>query len=246
MAAQTLNCPNCGAAASTDATRCEHCNSRLATVACPSCFGMIFLGAKFCSHCGAPATRALFDSDKALPCPRCRVGTQPVIVGNSTLRERPQCEGLWADAETFQEICNDREQQSAVLGTAMAIEPPQSAKLEPVRYVPCPVCKQLMHRVNFARCSAVIVDVCKPHGTWFDKEELRRVVEFIRAGGIDKARAIEIAELKQQRQRLEAAQAARNAEPSPVYSSRSGDLGDGLFEFAIGSIVVSLADSFFD
>ena len=33
MAAQSLNCPNCGAAASSEATRCEHCNSRLATVA---------------------------------------------------------------------------------------------------------------------------------------------------------------------------------------------------------------------
>src|SRR5881628_74928 len=57
MEAATLNCPMCGAAASSEATRCEHCGARLATVACPSCFGMIFVGSKFCPHCGAAAQR---------------------------------------------------------------------------------------------------------------------------------------------------------------------------------------------
>lgn len=246
MAAQSLNCPNCGAAVSSDATRCEHCDSQLATVACPSCFGMIFQGAKFCSHCGSQISRASLESDKVLLCPRCRVNTAFVAIGGNELRECPRCEGLWADVETLQQICADRERQSALLGTAMTIEPASNDKLETVRYIPCPVCQELMHRVNFARCSAVIVDVCKPHGTWFDKEELRRVMEFIRAGGFDKARAVEIEELKQQRRRLEAARAARGAE-----ASRTGSLGRGvpdtnLFEFAIGGIVVSLADSFFN
>jgi len=166
------------------------------------------------------------------------------MIGKNTLRECARCEGLWADTDTLLQICTDREQQSAVLGAAMTIEP-SSNKLEEVRYVPCPICKQLMHRVNFARCSAVIVDVCKPHGTWFDKEELRRVVEFIRAGGFDKARAIEIAELKRQRRELEASRTAAGME-SPVYSARSATLSDGLFEFAVGAAVSSVVDSFFD
>ena len=45
-----------------------------------------------------------------------------------------------------------------------------------------------MHRQNFARVSGVIVDTCKGHGVWFNQGELRRVVEFIRAGGMDRAR----------------------------------------------------------
>lgn len=163
MAAQSLNCPNCGAAVSSDATRCAHCNSRLATVACPSCFGMIFQGAKFCSHCGAPVSRARVDSDQQRLCPRCRVNLQPVAIGNSHLRECPRCEGLWADVDTLQQIYTDREQQSALLGTAATLHSPQNVPLEKVRYVPCPVCRRLMNRVNFANCSAVIVDVCKPH-----------------------------------------------------------------------------------
>jgi Zn-finger nucleic acid-binding protein len=59
-----------------------------------------------------------------------------------------------------------------------------------------------MNRVNFARCSGVIVDVCKGHGTWFDRDELRRIVEFIRGGGLDASRAREKREIEEERQRL--------------------------------------------
>ncbi len=65
-----------------------------------------------------------------------------------------------------------------------------------------------MNRVNFAHCSHVVVDVCIQHGTWFDRDELRRIVEFIRAGGLDQARAREVARLEQERRELKAARAA--------------------------------------
>ena len=42
-----------------------------------------------------------------------------------------------------------------------------------------------MNRVNFARCSGVIVDVCRGHGTWFDRDELSGIVQFIRGGGLE-------------------------------------------------------------
>jgi Zn-finger nucleic acid-binding protein len=74
-----------------------------------------------------------------------------------------------------------------------------------IRYVPCPLCRKLMNRVNFARCSHVVVDVCGQHGTWLDKDELRRIVEFIRGGGMERARTRELVELEEQRRRLLAA-----------------------------------------
>jgi hypothetical protein len=49
-----------------------------------------------------------------------------------------------------------------------------------------------MNRLNFAHTSGVIVDVCTRHGTWFDADELRRVLEFITAGGLEAARAREL------------------------------------------------------
>jgi Zn-finger nucleic acid-binding protein len=59
-----------------------------------------------------------------------------------------------------------------------------------------------MNRINFARFSGVIVDVCKGHGTWFDRDELSRIVEFIHDGGLDAARIKEKTELEEERRRL--------------------------------------------
>ena len=54
-----------------------------------------------------------------------------------------------------------------------------------------------MNRVNYARRSGVVLDVCKEHGIWFDKDELRRVLAFISEGGLDRARELELEELKE-------------------------------------------------
>src|SRR5260370_1788 len=113
MEAQTLNCPNCGAAISSDSPICQYCESKLATVACPSCFGMMFIGSQYCPQCGS-----------------------------------------------------------------------------------------VMNRINFARCSGVIVDVCKGHGTWFDHDELREILEFIRGGGLELSRQKEKHEIEFEREQL--------------------------------------------
>jgi Zn-finger nucleic acid-binding protein len=221
MPAETLNCPMCGAAATSESTLCEHCGARLATVACPSCFGMMFVGQAFCPHCGAKADRKDADADKPELCPRCRTEMNAVMVGGSNLRECPKCEGIWTDTATLRQICADREKQAAVLGMP---GPPVADAGVPfpteIRYLPCPVCGQLMNRINFANYSNVIVEVCREHGTWFDRDELRRIVEFIRSGGMDKAREREIANLEEDR-RMAAAErmgAPRDLPPGLDYA----------------------------
>jgi Zn-finger nucleic acid-binding protein len=57
-------------------------------------------------------------------------------------------------------------------------------------YRPCPVCGKLMHRLNFGRKSGIIVDSCRPHGLWFDANELDAVVRWIRTGGESEARRL--------------------------------------------------------
>lgn len=128
-----------------------------------------------------------------------------VAIGAAELCECPKCDGLWADKETLNQICSDREKQAAILGMPAVITSPAGSVERVIRYMPCPVCKVLMNRVNFSRCSGVIIDVCAKHGTWFDTDELRRIVEFIRAGGVDRARDAEINELERRRRELEAA-----------------------------------------
>jgi Zn-finger nucleic acid-binding protein len=212
MQAETLNCPMCGAAAEVDAPNCLYCNARLATIACPSCFGMMFLGSRHCPRCGAHAERAEAKTEDArgFNCPRCRALMEAVAVGTATVRECARCSGLWVAAAIFEEICVDREQQSAALGLPMTKSAPGEVGNAGghVRYVPCPQCAQLMNRVNFARCSGVVVDVCKGHGTWFDRDELQRVIEFIRAGGMSTARAREIEQLSEERRQLRQEQLA--------------------------------------
>jgi Zn-finger nucleic acid-binding protein len=124
-----------------------------------------------------------------------------VVIAATTLRECSKCEGLWVDVRSFEKICADREQQSAVLGNASHALA-NSAGTVKVNYVPCPECSQLMNRINFARCSGVVVDICKQHGTWFDRDELSRIIEFIRGGGLNASRAKEKVEIAEERERL--------------------------------------------
>jgi Zn-finger nucleic acid-binding protein len=216
MEAQTLNCPNCGAAISSDAVQCQYCESKLATMACPSCFGMMFIGSKHCPHCGAAATQATAAPLSVLKCPRCKVEMSSVTIGAAAMRECAQCAGLWVEVTAFEKICADREQQSAVLGTAVPALAQQSVSgvgAEQIQYAPCPQCGQLMNRINFAHCSGVIVDICKGHGTWFDHDELREIVEFIRGGGLETSRQKEKIEIEFEREQLRTEQlgAARRA-----------------------------------
>lgn len=204
MPVETLYCPSCGASVSSDATRCAFCNATLATVTCPFCFGMMFAGAKFCSRCGAKGNRSEVAGGESRLCPRCQTAMKTVSVGTASLLECSRCEGIWVDIDALQQICAEREKQASVMG--MPAHPEEPLQLEKqIRYVPCPVCHQLMNRVNFAHCSHVIVDVCKSHGTWFDKDELRRTVEFIRAGGLEKSRAQQLEQLKDEQRKLAAA-----------------------------------------
>ena len=73
---------------------------------------------------------------------------------------------------------------------------------EPINYVPCPDCKQLMNRSNFARISGVIIDLCKHHGVWFDANELPKIISFIEEGGLKRSREKEKIELEDERSRL--------------------------------------------
>lgn len=206
MQAETLHCPACGAAAAGDATRCEFCAARLKTIACPRCFAMMFVGTKHCSSCGARADEAASveaAEGRAARCPRCRVGLESIAVGSARLRECARCDGLWVDVASFERIVSEREEQAAVLGAPTLLPKAGGANASlQVRYVPCPECNELMNRVNFARCSGVVVDVCKGHGTWFDRDELRQIVSFIQGGGLSVSREREKQDVEAERRKL--------------------------------------------
>jgi Zn-finger nucleic acid-binding protein len=53
-----------------------------------------------------------------------------------------------------------------------------------VVYKKCPICRDLMNRKSFGARSGVVIDICKEHGTWLNGGELRKLMEWKRAGGL--------------------------------------------------------------
>lgn len=241
MKVETLNCPMCGAATSTGAPQCQYCESLLATISCPVCFAMMFIGSKHCPRCGAAADRHEGVNKSAWKCPRCQVEMQSVVIGQESVLECGTCFGLWLDVTSFERICADREQQAAVLGTASHAPAGNAGTGSRVKYVPCPECSQLMNRINFAHCSGVILDLCKKHGIWFDRDELNRIVEFIHAGGLVTSRSKEKAEMEEERKKLHQEQlsaASESSADSPFGHSESTRItgiasASGLLKFLV-------------
>jgi Zn-finger nucleic acid-binding protein len=232
-----LRCPSCGAPAAPDSRACAYCAAALALVACPSCFASIFQGAEHCSSCGAATTREPAEPRPPRPCPECRREMAAVRVGAVTVDECGSCGGLFVDRPSFERVCAEREQQAVVLAAESAAAPPRTARAD--RYWPCPICTRLMNRQNFARLSGVIVDVCKRDGVWFNHGELKAIVEFIRAGGLERARRREKADLQEERQRLRQQQLAQ-----AVRERSGGGSGDPDRALDYGAVLAAISLTF--
>lgn len=239
MEAKALRCPGCGAPVPPDAPQCPYCQAQLATVACPACLALVPLSADHCPSCGtALAPRAPAVADGA-PCPACGKPLAAAQVGGLATRSCPACGGLWLDREAFEGLAGSREGQGSVLGALPVPSAPPVAALESVQYRPCPACGQRMNRVNYARQSGVVLDVCKSHGIWFDQDELRRVLAFIAGGGLDRARGRELEDLKEA-QRARALQPAAGLDLEPQTSA----LPSWLSAAGLVGLAVQLADHF--
>ena len=198
MEAGTLHCHSCGAAVGDHDLRCPYCNSQLATVACPRCMGLVPLDAHNCPHCGAEIQRAA-EATSELACPGCKAPLFHASVGEAHLDQCHGCGGVWVAQTEFEKMAADRDERGEVLGTLPGAGPHGTVKLEEVHYRPCPLCKKFMNRTNYGHTSGVILDVCKDHGLWFDRDKLRSVLEFVQAGGLEKNRARELQELEETR-----------------------------------------------
>jgi Zn-finger nucleic acid-binding protein len=189
---------------------------------------MMFIGSKHCPRCGAAADRDDTAVTAGKHCPRCRSAMQVVTVGKQKVLECATCLGLWLTPNSFEKICADKEEHSAVLGSASLANANRTVPETKVNYIPCPECSQLMNRANFARCSGVIIDLCKKHGIWFDSNELSRIVEFIRSGGLELSRTREKRALEEQRRELNQQQLTLDAQRSRAVSISDSDRASGI------------------
>lgn len=189
----------------------------------------MFDGAAYCATCGSRRARRAGDNTDAA-CPGCGSGLRLLELGSSALMECPACDGVWIEADVFERLCADREARAAVLHRLARGS--QSVGGTGIRYRPCVQCGKMMNRVNFGRISGAVVDVCRGHGTFLDAGELHQIVEFIHAGGLERARERQLEELREQERRLAAreGQASGNrgaADPHEASGLHRGQRSDG-------------------
>jgi len=124
---------------------------------------------------------------------------------------------MWLDSSQFERICTNSESRAVLLARPPAGRVTTTDRR--IRYRPCVRCGKMMNRVNFAKLSGTIIDVCRGHGTFLDSGELHAVVTFIHGGGLERVREYELESLKDAKRQLDAARSA------PVHSRQSTHLG---------------------
>jgi Zn-finger nucleic acid-binding protein len=161
-----------------------------------------------------------------MPCPSCKKQLEGVQVGPVGLLECAACDGVWIDADVFEQLCAEKDAQAALLDRITPRDGKPAAT--PVRYRPCVRCGRMMNRVNFGRISGTVIDVCRGHGAFLDAGELHEIVSFIRQGGLERARSRRLEEVREAEQRLRDVelQARLEYRPSEAPLTRHARWGD--------------------
>jgi Zn-finger nucleic acid-binding protein len=221
--APALRCPSCGAAATEGDRACAHCGSLLSTRRCAVCFALSPRDAERCVRCGA-----LLPAEALKPaagtCPDCRHPLVARTAGVVGFSECARCGGLFLGQEAFDAVAKDADARQRV---AAFDELPRKGT-EPEKgfhYRPCPVCHKLMNRSNYGSGSGVIVDVCGPHGVFFDRGELTRIVTFLEKGGWDRVKKREKQRMEEELSALERRKAGALDLQSPSGGGLSGIIG---------------------
>lgn len=165
------------------------------------------------------------------------------LVADVLLDECPSCHGVFVDVAALERILSERRQAraDALLGTVRPKEAGDAAPPAGPMYVKCPDCGKMMNRKNFAAGSGIIVDVCKSHGTWFDANELPRVIDFVMKGGLERAEKREAERMMEEARRTRSQQFAAVTAPPGASLGREVDRV-GLFGSILGKVGRILVD----
>jgi Zn-finger nucleic acid-binding protein len=186
--------------------RSSELNRRFLVTNCTNCAAPIPLNSVRCDYCGSRNDVDLqgvhyyttHESGTERICPGCNAHLKTIDlgVGGKFFIERcEECFGLFFDPGELEalleysvknvfEINRDR---LAIFTLA------KQSNVRVATYVKCPICTNMMNRINFGARSGVVIDRCKEHGVWLDAGELRQLCEWVKAGGqlLDKERAEE-------------------------------------------------------
>lgn len=201
--AAILRCPSCGAPVLEADRACAHCGSLLSTVRCLSCFALNPHDALRCGHCGATLPRESLTPVPVARCPDCRLDLVARAVGAVGYAECARCGGLFLKSDAFDAVAHDADIRARLRAIETASISASARLNAQVRYRPCPVCRKLMNRSNYAGGSGIILDVCHDDGVWFDRGEVTAIVDFLEKGGWDRVKKRQRDELDEEVRSLE-------------------------------------------
>lgn len=218
--APVQRCSACGALAREEDEHCAYCESaivhvgRQGSLICPECFARNADDARFCLACGVGFDPEPIQARKTeLRCPCCDRWMMSRIVGGIDIQECEKCHGLWAPGDRFADLIDRATRLAQELSVEGERSMPRVDGGNPsqggVQYRRCPECSALMGRRNFRKRSGVIIDQCRPHGTWLDAHELERIAGFVFSGRAAKAARV-LAEEERDRDRAAARTASQH------------------------------------
>ncbi len=138
-----------------------------------------------CSGCGYALGLEPIYGPADLRCATCRGDLSSYRAGAGRLFDCGSCGGQFVQHELLRQLLERREVAGAFLPRNTRRRNPLE---QPVVYLRCPECHELMNRKNFGNSSGIIVDICTRHGCWFDAGELPQVLKFVEEGGLARAR----------------------------------------------------------
>jgi Zn-finger nucleic acid-binding protein len=157
---------------------------------------MNLIGGRNCIHCGKRLpTEDLGQRDRQLACCGCGAPMTPRRLEETLFDECDRCGGLWLCPATVSAVRSGAEDRARLRAFDLLPRAGPAAKGAATAqgsaaggYRRCPLCGKHMNRSNYARGAGVVVDVCKDHGSFFDRGELTRIFQFIEDGGLEKMR----------------------------------------------------------
>lgn len=106
-------------------------------------------------------------------CPQCAVPLFAARKEGFRIDACGTCGGAWLDHLTSERAIEERNLTPAQLADVAASHAP---RVPETRERKCPVCTQLLQQ-TLVPDARVVIDVCSPHGAWFDPDEMRLVIE---------------------------------------------------------------------
>lgn len=134
-----------------------------------------------CAGCGSELGLEPVAERGGGDCPSCRSPLSTFLDKGGRLYDCQKCGGQFVEPGLLRHLLSLRH---SLASAAVGLPPRCNPLAQPVRYLGCPGCGELMNRRNFGGRSGIIVDTCQRHGVWFDAGELPRVLAFVAQGGL--------------------------------------------------------------